>query len=386
MSEERKVRRRRRIRHEQEEPLQRKRDEFRETRGEAEADTVSDAFVQAVGHERARQAAALSAVDVATRERVVHRLQAEHGNQYLQRLVVQRQGRPAQGAPLSGRDLLDPAWLRQATQHVIDREQAPVRSWLEQNASRLRALTVPEIILLVRQSVTEASSLAEVETESLVSEWASQQNITLPTSSSASGRPRVSVSDSQTIANIRNAVQSAFHVATDGINIVEAPGGRVNVAVSGATVELSSAGEHSGEQGQPGVSVSGTVGWNGSIGVATAAHGWHFTGALTRERWELNLTFPGDSAVPDLGQLSHVFEKGEGAMRGIVGAVNNAGDIHAAEDAIRPQLAPVKEAVEAVSGIAEAQTISFGLSASGPTGDGHGTPGGRDEASRSKRR
>ena len=374
MSDERRVRRRR-ARHEREEPAAHKREAFHEVEGEADADAVSEAVVQAAGHDPARQAAALSAVDDATRERVAQRLQAEHGNHYVQRLVVQRQ---PQGAPLRGPDLLDPAMLRQAAQQVIDQEQSPVRSWLEQNTGRLRALTMPEIVLLVRQSVPEAQSLAEVEIEMLVREWATHQHISIPAAASAAGRPRVSLSDSDTIANIRTAVQSGFHVATEGINIVEGQNGRVNVAVSGATVELRSAGEHSGEAGQPGVSVSGTVGWNGSIGVATAAHGWNFTGTLTREHWELNLTFPGDSAVPDLGQLAHVFQQGEGAMRGIVSAVNNAGDIHAAADAIRPQLGPVKEAVEAVSAIAEAQTISFGITASGPTGGG-GAAGGRDE-------
>ena len=54
--------------------------------------------------------------------------------------------------------------------------------------------------------------------------------------------------------------------------------------------------------------------------------------------------------------------------------------IHAAAGAIRPQLEPVKEAVEAVSGIAETQMISIGLSAGGPLGaDPRAAPGGQDE-------
>ena len=352
--------RRRRKRIEHDERLYRRPD-FQEAEGEQEADAVGDEFLRDPAH----QSAALSVADGETRERMVNRLQAEHGNRYLQRLVLQRNGQQ-QGGASAAPNLLDPNMMRRAALRVIEQQQAPVRQWIEQNTARLQGLTLAEIVLLVRHHVPEAANLAEAEIQSIAREWASHHHVSIPTASAGSARPTFSLADSQAVSNVRTAVQGAFKLAVEGIDIVEGQHGRINVSVSGVTAELRQGGERAGEQGQSGAVVSGVLNWGGSVGVATAWQGWHFSGTLSSERWSLNLSFPGDSAVPDLTQLTRVFQEGEKAMRGMAVSVANAGDIHAAQDAIRSQLPPVREAVEAVSSLAQAQRLSLGISVSGP--------------------
>ena len=152
--------------------------------------------------------------------------------------------------------------------------------------------------------------------------------------------------------------------------------------MSGATVDLNPGNKDAGEKGNSGVAVSGTVGWTGTVGVATAYQGWHFTGTLAADRWELGLSFPGDSAVPDLNRLSRVFSDGETAMRGMADAVTNAGGIRGAQEGISSHLQPVKDAVHALSDIGSAPAgVNVGVSLSGPSGreDAAHPAGGADE-------
>lgn len=81
----------------------RKRADFQAVPGEAEADVVRDAFLRSTGPNPANVASALSQADDATRARVVSRLQHEQGNQFVQRLVIQRSdGKPDQVRPSAG--------------------------------------------------------------------------------------------------------------------------------------------------------------------------------------------------------------------------------------------------------------------------------------------
>jgi hypothetical protein len=90
------LQRRRTARRRDEVVVHRQPTEFHEAPGEADADAVSSAFLQGVTLNPARQAAALSTTDSATRARVISRLQQMNGNRYaqkvIQRLAVQRFG------------------------------------------------------------------------------------------------------------------------------------------------------------------------------------------------------------------------------------------------------------------------------------------------------
>jgi hypothetical protein len=67
---------------------------FDEAPGEAEADAVRDAFLKNIGKQPQSAAQALSAADGSTRESTVSRLQEQHGNTYVKRVVADTRGKP----------------------------------------------------------------------------------------------------------------------------------------------------------------------------------------------------------------------------------------------------------------------------------------------------
>lgn len=73
--------------------------DFQQAPGEAEA--ARDAFLKGAGPGPASQAVALSSSDGATRAQVISRLQRQHGNAYVQRVVAEARGRPSRVAGLS---------------------------------------------------------------------------------------------------------------------------------------------------------------------------------------------------------------------------------------------------------------------------------------------
>jgi hypothetical protein len=92
---------------------------------------------------------------------------------------------------------------------------------------------------------------------------------------------------------------------------------------------------------------------------------------ISPDRWELNFSYPVEDPVPDLSSLSKVFREGESAMSNIAQEIPRFGslaDVSSISDAVKPHLQPVKDAVQAVQGIAGVQAgrVMFGLSASGP--------------------
>ena len=67
--------------------------QFDEAPGEAEADAVRDAFLKNIGKQPQSAAQALSAADGSTRESAVSRLQEQHGNTYVKRVVADTRGK-----------------------------------------------------------------------------------------------------------------------------------------------------------------------------------------------------------------------------------------------------------------------------------------------------
>lgn len=76
---------------------------FDEAPGEAEADAVRDAFLKNIGKQPESASQALSAANGSTREGAVSRLQEQHGNTYVKRVVAESHGQPGRlvGLPQS---------------------------------------------------------------------------------------------------------------------------------------------------------------------------------------------------------------------------------------------------------------------------------------------
>lgn len=293
-------------------------------------------------------------------------LQDQIGNQATQQLLARNGGDRAlqaatmvqrQEAPRAGFNPLDPAVIGAAAREVIAQNEAPVRRWLDEKLDSLRLLSLAEIVARIRQEVPEASRLADVELQSMAQEWARQHGFML-----LSG-PRPEPAGPKLSIAMPDAVRRAFSIATDGINIIQLPNGRVNIAVSGATLEL----------GRGRLS----LGWSGSLGFEIPVEGFHLGGQVSKDQWELTLSTPGESSVPDLNKLTEVFQQAETALRGMVAAtakLRDLDDVGAVQGAISPHIKPVKEAVQALKDLAAAPRFSVGITAGGPMSGSEAAP------------
>lgn len=270
-------------------------------------------------------------------------LQHQIGNRAMQQAIVQREA-----AASAGFNPFDPKVMGAAAQAAISASETPVRNWLATNTNRLRLLTMDELVAQVRRHVVEAGRLGNVEIENLVHEWATAQNITIPVIPVPSAGPGLSI-------QFPDAVKKAFSILVDGVDVAPLPGGRLNISAKGATAKL--------KRGDI------SLGWTGSLGIDIPMERFQLAGTVDKEKWELTLSIPGESSVPDLSKLTDVFRKAETAMREMVEASSgfkNLNDIPKVTKAISPHVEPVKGAVDALVQTAKAPSVSAGVRLEGP--------------------
>jgi hypothetical protein len=99
---------------------------------------------------------------------------------------------------------------------------------------------------------------------------------------------------------------------------------------------------------------------------------FHLSGELSSDRWQIKLSYPDDTSIPDLSTLGKVFGEGEAALRKIIGATagfRGLSDVPRIKEAVAPLMQPVKDAFEAVQAIAKAPPkggVSLGVSVGSP--------------------
>ena len=165
-----------------------------------------------------------------------------------------------------------------------------------------------------------------------------------------------SIGDSKLVKGL----QSAFTVAVEGIGIDQSHG-FAKVSVKGPTVGL-----RKGE-----FSALGRVSFTGTYTIEAKYGDLHFSGSLAADRWEMSLSYPGETPVPDAAMLSEVFKKGEASFLAVAA---EAASFQALEDVskiaakAKPHVQPVVDAVTAAGGLMDAQRkrVNVGISASGP--------------------
>lgn len=240
-------------------------------------------------------------------------------------------------------------------QAVIAEGERPIREWLSANGSRLIGLSLGAIVAEVYREVPKAGGQGRGTIEFLVKEWAFKAGVTLAPGPIPPAPAGPSIADSSIVSGIKGAIETVV----DGVG-VERAHGYAKIKVGGPTVGL---------RGK-GFEASGSVSWSGGFAVETSYKGLHFSGSLEADKWEMSLTFPGESFSPDIASLSEVFGKGEKAMRAIL--AETAGfrkleDIPEIAKTVSPHLEPVKDAVKAAQGAAETKPgVNFGIQASGP--------------------
>jgi hypothetical protein len=226
-----------------------------------------------------------------------------------------------------------------------------VRAYLEKNKKRLQTLSVDFIVWEVRLNVAGVALLLDSELRATVAVWRSLNGPLFPYPIA----PPPSLAESKLI----EAVKKGVSMVIEGVDIQHGAG-KVNISVSGLTAEL--------KKGD--ARLAAGVSWGGTLSLEAEAGNFHLAGELSAERWEIKLSYPEDTAIPDLSKLSKVFGEGEGALRKIIGATagfRNVNDISRIKETIKPHLQPVKDAVEAVKGIAKAPAgVSFGIALGSP--------------------
>ncbi len=234
-----------------------------------------------------------------------------------------------------------------------DAKQAVI-AYIRQNRTRLIVMSVSAVAFEIRHTVAESRMLSEEEIRSAVIDWASLNAPcgpvnTTPHPPSVDGR-------------LEQKIKSVISTVTDGADIVTYSGGKLNLGISGLTADLTS-----GDR-----TVSAGVSWGGKLSVETDAGDFHFSGELSSTRWGISFSYPDDTSIPDYSRVGDVFQKGEASMRAIVSSLSgfrNLNDVAKVRSAIKNHLQPVKEAAEAVQGIAKAAPkggISFGFSLNSP--------------------
>src|SRR4029453_148628 len=109
-----------------------------------------------------------------------------------------------------------------------------------------------------------------------------------------------------------------------------------------------------------------------------------FSGTLSKDSWDITLSFPQETYIPDLSSVGNVITKGVSAIEKMAQATRgftNISDAAKIGALIKPYATALQDAVEAVSGIAKANRkggagVCFKLGRPAPTPGMAGMPSG----------
>jgi hypothetical protein len=283
----------------------------------------------------------------------------------------------------------------EVAQKILSERAAPLRDWLEANTDSLKLLSGAQIVARVRTLSVVGPDFADIEILKEVGAWAARHHhegaSLLPEPAKAQAPPPPGDSE------LLGAAAAGFSAAKDGVGIVRPGAGRAVISMEGATaglalrrvgelsatlepggVELELEGKKTGRAKKPKWKANASLSWDGDVGVSVTAGELHFKASIDDKRWSASLSFPGDSPLTFISELTRIFSAGEAGMRGIVAAVEDFDDLSEIPDvaaAVKPHLAPVEAAVSAAKAIAKVvpRRVNVGITASGPV-DTPGTP------------
>jgi hypothetical protein len=220
------------------------------------------------------------------------------------------------------------------------------------------------------------SPLSDDDVRKVVTQWATIHAVGLligqptvgPPAAPAQGVP-ASNSNSELIESVKKAISTV----NDGVTIGK-KGSNVNVGVTGLTANL--------KKGDKAASLG--ISWGGTLKMDAESGPFHFSGNLSKDKWEITLSFPQDTYIPDLTSLGKVFAEGERAVGKMADATRSFTSISDARKVgalIKPHAAAVQAAIEATSGIAKANkkggpSFGFTLGSSEPGPAEQGIPKG----------
>ena len=240
--------------------------------------------------------------------------------------------------------------------------EARVKAYLDANRGSLRFASIDEIVQQVQLYVFYGNSpMADEEVRKIVARWAILNPVRLVPDPPAANPPVAGSATPPLDSAFVDAVKKAVTTVVDGVTIGK-KASNLNIGVTGLTANL--------KQGERGASLG--ISWGGTLKLEARSGPFYFSGSVAKDKWEITLSFPEDTPVPDLSTLGNIFTEGERAVRNIAIATGNLTDITDAGTKggqIKPHIAAVQSAVEAASGIAKADKnggMSFGFKVGSP--------------------
>ena len=289
------------------------------------------------------------------------RLQRTAGNAAVNSLLSDQtlvQRAPAVDAPLAPQhiDLFPPGTLGGVAGR--DSPSRAIQVWLDANRATVAVTPLRGLQRAVREQVPAASSLPTDEVRAVIIAWASAQHMPVHDDGSSE---QERVPDSA----LKGLAMGAMPQAS-GADVDHDEEGLTEISVFGATVGAGTE--------EAGLGASAT--WDGTFGVFASYGRVRLTGEVSvtgdgkPKSWKIQLSFPGDASIPELPSLTNVFTEANKAISDSAGIAATANGPAQAAARIRPQLGPLREAVESLSAIAKGAPISFGISAERTEPDG----------------
>ena len=251
-------------------------------------------------------------------------------------------------------------------------------AYLFANKSAVEYSTLDLVVLKIKTSLFFGMSpLSDDEIRVVVSKWAvfNAPGLVLRSASFDVPAPATPGSAPSPTADseLVNAVKKAVKTINDGVTVGK-KGANINLGVSGFTANL--------KDGQAALSLG--LSWSGTLKLDAESGPFHLSGTLSKDKWEVVLSFPQDTYIPNLSTLGKVFSEGEravGKMASATRSFSNISDASKVGAMMKPHVAAVQDAVEAVSGIAKASkkggmSLGFKFGSPEPGPGQQGMPGG----------
>ncbi len=252
-------------------------------------------------------------------------------------------------------------------------------AYLFSNKSSVEYSTLDMVVLKIKTSLFFGiSPLPDADIRAVVAKWAAFNapglilrpgSFDVPGGAADPAAP-ASTPDSELVEAVKKAVQTV----NDGVTIGK-KGANINIGVSGPTINLR-------KNDETGVSLG--ISWTGTLKLDAESGPFHVSGTLSKDKWEVVLSYPQDTYIPNLATVGKVFSEGEKAVGKIAAAtkdLNSISDVGKVGALIKPSVSAVQDAVEAVSGIAKANpkggtSFGFKFGSPDPLPGQQGIPGG----------
>jgi hypothetical protein len=256
------------------------------------------------------------------------------------------------------RDMLDHALT--PTADLLPQVKPKILAWLEPQRDDIenramftgagfspeRAISMPELVAMVREHVPEALKMTPAQVAGVIREWTHVQI-----------HEHKLAGDGVATSEIEAAVQNALGKP-----------GTIHVERKGKWIEVTAGGVEAGTD-----KATVTANWDGSIGASLSDGEW-VKGSFQispNRTWQAQIAIKASATVPVVNQIANVFGAADRSARAVGRRVDDAGGgVHdVSVDVLRDGLGPVKDAIDTLTSITDKENpVSVGVTASGDFG------------------